>query len=52
MNGGVQRRLPGEHELSAIRIVDGHRDLKLYRDGNYPVLRGTSVRLSPRSGLL
>lgn len=43
---------PPRTELSAIRIVDGHRDLKLYREGGYPVLRGTSVRLSPRSGLL
>ncbi len=43
---------PEGTKLSAIRIVDGHRDLKLYRDGSYPVLRGTSVRLSPRSGLL
>ena len=43
---------PEGTRLSAIRIVDGHRDLKLYRDGNYPVLRGTSVRLSAHSGLL
>ncbi len=43
---------PEGTKLSAIRIVDGHRDLKLYRDGSYPVLRGTSVRLSAHSGLL
>lgn len=43
---------PADTKLSAIRIVDGHRDLKLYREGSYPVLRGTSVRLSQRSGLL
>jgi hypothetical protein len=38
--------------ICAIRIVDGHRDLKFYRAGNHPVLRGTAVALSPRSGLL
>jgi hypothetical protein len=43
---------PAATNLCAIRIVDGHRDLKLYRDGSYPVLRGTAVKFTPRSGLL
>jgi hypothetical protein len=43
---------PKTTRLCAIRITDGHRDLKLYRPGNYPVMRGTAVNLSPRSGLL
>jgi hypothetical protein len=49
---GFESACPENTELCAIRIVDGHRDLKLYRAGNYPVLRGTAVKLSPRSGLL
>ena len=43
---------PKNTKLCAIRIVDGHRDLKLYRAGNYRVLRGTAVKLALRSGLL
>jgi hypothetical protein len=49
---GFKSVCPENTRLCAIRIVDGHRDLKLYRAGNYPVLRGTAVMLSPRSGLL
>lgn len=49
---GFKRVQPKNTKLCAIRIADGHRDLKLYREGNYPVLRGTAVRLSPKSGLL
>jgi hypothetical protein len=49
---GFKAVRPANTKLCAIRISDGHRDLKLYREGNYPVLRGTAVKLSPRSGLL
>jgi hypothetical protein len=49
---GFIEACPKETKLVGIRIIDGHRDLKLYRSGKYPVLRGTGVRLSERSGLL
>ena len=49
---GFSSVCPEGTRLYAIRIVDGHESLKLYRAGNYPVLRGTAVKLSPRSGLL
>jgi hypothetical protein len=49
---GFKAVCPESTRLCAVRIVDGHRDLKLYRNGRYPVLRGTAVTLSPRSGLL
>lgn len=49
---GFEDVCPGETSLMGIRIVDGHKDLKLYRPGPYPVMRGTAVQLSLRSGLL
>jgi hypothetical protein len=49
---GFKEVRPESTKLYAVRIVDGHRDLKLYRDGRYPILRGMAVELSPRSGLL
>lgn len=38
--------------LVGVQVADAHDDLKLFRQGNYPVIRGTVLYTSARSGFL
>ena len=43
---------PDETNIVAIRIQSTHGDTKLYRDGDYPTIRGTALLLGPRDAFL
>ena len=43
---------PSETNLVAVRIQSTHGDTKLYRDGDYPCIRGTAMMLGERDGFL
>ena len=53
MNGPVSKKA---QELAPrcweFRFSDAYEDLKLYRMGNYPVIRGTALPLGDRSAYL
>jgi hypothetical protein len=43
---------PKDTCLVGVQIADGREDLKLFRPGNYPVVRGTALKLSDRRAFL
>ena len=52
-NGPVSKRVQELKQRSlGIQISDAYEDLKLYRMGNYPVIRGTALPLGDRSAYL
>lgn len=44
--------VPSETNLVGVQIREAKYELKLFREGRYPVLRGTVFKLSPRSAFL
>lgn len=50
--GGFRKACPPEITLFGVRVRRDRSDVRLFRTGNYPVLRGTYVELSERSALL
>lgn len=49
---GFEQACPEGAKLVVVRIRRERRDMRLYRQGSYPVLRGTFVRKSARFGFL
>jgi hypothetical protein len=49
---GFKSACPIDVKLVAIRIREAHNELKLFRDGTRPVVRGTLLPVSERSGYL
>jgi len=43
---------PKETNLVGVQIIDARDDLKLYRSGEYPVIRGTALQVSDTSAYL
>ena len=49
---GFQEGVDQETNLVGVQIADAREDLKLFRPGDYPVIRGTALLLSERSAYL
>ena len=49
---GFEDGCPGDTNLVGVQISDAKDDLKLYRKGKYPVIRGTAVIISDRNAFL
>lgn len=49
---GFRHGVDKETKLVGVQIVDGRDDLKLFRPGAYPVIRGTALVLSDRHAYL
>lgn len=49
---GFEKGAGTETKVLGIQISDAYEDLKLYRMGNYPVIRGTALPLGDRSAYL
>jgi hypothetical protein len=49
---GYQKACPKGVKLIAVRVKKEFEGLKVFRDGEYPVMRGTFWRLSERTGYL
>lgn len=49
---GFHEACPAGVKLVCIRVRKERRDVRLLREGNYPVLRGTFWQLGPREGYL
>lgn len=50
--GGFQKACPSGIKLFGVRVRRDRSDVRLFRTGSYPVLRGTVAQLSDRSALL
>jgi len=49
---GFSSVVPAETNLVGVQIRDARSELKLFREGRYPVMRGTVLKLSPHSAFL
>ena len=49
---GFEKGAGADTKVLGVQISDAYEDLKLYRMGNYPVIRGTALPLGDRSAFL
>ena len=49
---GFELGCPTQTKLVGVQIFDARDNLKLYRMGNYPIIRGTAVILTPQNAFL
>jgi hypothetical protein len=49
---GFQAAVPSTTNLVGVQIRDGKSELKLFTSGNFPVIRGTALKLTERSAYL
>jgi hypothetical protein len=49
---GFKEACPTQTNLVAVQVRDGYDDLKLFRTGAYPVIRGTALKITKSSAYL